>query len=46
MMLSITVIALMFMIIGVFAREIFNTIVKEIEDIKKANELADSKAER
>lgn len=46
MMLTITVVALMFMFIGFCAREVFNTVVKELEDIKKANELADSKAER
>lgn len=40
MMMSITFIAIMFTVIGMFAREIFNTVVKELEDIKKANDSA------
>lgn len=47
MMLTITVVALMFMFIGFCAREVFNTVVRELEDIKKANEFVEnSLAER
>lgn len=48
MMMSIVVIAIMYFIIGIFAREIFKTVLKELEEvtegIKKASDLAESKA--
>jgi len=50
MMLSIAFIAVIYFIIGIFAREIFRTVMKELEDvkegIKKANDMAVSQAER
>ncbi|MGO1356298.1 hypothetical protein [Alkalibacterium gilvum] len=50
MMMSIAFIAIIYFIIGIFAREIFRTVLKELDDvkegIKKANDLAESQAER
>jgi len=49
MMMSIVVIAIMYFIIGIFAREILNTAVKEwkleTERIKKANDFYGVKGE-
>ena len=48
MMISITVIAVMFFIIGIFTREMFKTVIEEIEaiteGIEKACDSAKSKA--
>lgn len=50
MMMSIVVIAIMYFIIGIFARELLNIAItewkEEMKAIKKANDLAESQAER
>lgn len=50
MMASIVFIATVYFILGLCAKRIFQTVINELEEItegiKKASELADSKAER